>query len=251
MNLAIKDVRSPVEPNYVFDLLAIGDSKVAFSSWCFATVFNGRSVADFATLLALGSTSLGHARALYQHLVDYGYDYNHLERGRMVHEINSMQLFDQPPACWEDLMATILVAESAFWAISSGFVGGADSQIGMLMQKIEKERYFHVMYATGWIGAFDQEERERFRACLDRRTVVGRQWLGPVDTEDSTYQSGFRTLTNRRVHELFDSGLTSAYEALGTQPPQPAALPANWDRTRRRIGSVPDGLFRHMKPREL
>ncbi len=119
------------------------------------------------------------------------------------------------------------------------------------MQKIGKERYFHVMYAPGWIGAFDQEERGRFRDCLDRRAIAGRQWLGPVDAEDPTYRSWFRTTTNRQVHELFGSGLNDAYKALGAQPPQPAVLPADWDRMRRRIGSIPEGLFQHMKPREL
>jgi 1,2-phenylacetyl-CoA epoxidase catalytic subunit len=250
MSLPAQNRKSSVDPNYVSDLIILGDSKVAFSSWCFSTVFNGRGLADFAALLALGGTSLGHARAFYQHLVDYGYEYSFLERGRTASEINSLPVLDQPPSSWEDLMATILISENAMWAIASGFNGGKDVQIATLVRKIGQERYFHVLYAQGWLRAFSRDERLKFRECLDRRLEPARQWLGSPDAEDSTYLTGFRTTTNRQVHEKFDDSLTKIYAALDTSlPPRGADL--SWDRERRRDGVIPQGLFLKMKPREL
>ena len=242
---------SPVDPNYISDLIVLGDSKVAFSAWCFSTVFNGRGLADFASLLALGGTSLGHARAYYQHLVNYGYEYTFLERGRPASEINSMPVLDQPPACWEDMIATILVAENAMWAISSGFVGGKDLQISTLIRKVGQERYFHVLYAMGWLGAFENEEKRLFGECLIRRLNSVRQWLGPADIEDSTYAAGYRTTSNNSVHEKFEASMSKVYAVLDTPPPARYVEPEAWDRGRRRNGTVPDGLYRKMKPREL
>ena len=244
-------MQSHVDPNYISDLIVLGDSKVAFSAWCFSTVFNGRALADFASLLALGGTSLGHARAFFQHLVDYGYEYSFLERGRPASEINSIPVLDQPPACWEDMIATILVAENAMWAVASGFVGGKDQQISTLIRKIGQERYFHVLYAMGWLGAFDSEERGLFAECLSRRMNTARQWLGPADNEDSTFTTGYRTTSNNAVHEKFDSSMSKIYTAIELPLPGRYAEPGGWDRARRRKGTVPEGLYSKMKPREL
>lgn len=247
MNAIIED-STTADPNYVSDLLAVGDSKYALSAWCFTTVFNGRSVADFATLLALGGTSLGHARVLFQYLVNYGFDYERLERGRKSEDIHSMAVLDRPPQSWPDLLATIFAAEAAIKALTIGFLDGSDRQAGLLLKKIHQEQYFHQLYVKGWAKAFESEERAEFVRCLGVRAQAAAEWLGPVEEDDSTHLSGFRTTSNTDVHAFFDTELNSVGQLLDAAIDTPKRKISDaWDRQRRRAGAIPEGLFKHMR----
>ncbi|CCB66569.1 Phenylacetic acid catabolic protein [Hyphomicrobium sp. MC1] len=245
---AIIEESTTADPNYISDLLAVGDSKHALSAWCFTTVFNGRSVADFATLLALGGTSLGHARVLFQYLVNYGFDYDHLERGRRAEDIHAMAVLDRPPQSWPDLLAAIFAAEAAIKALTTGFLDGSDRQGGLLLKKIHQEQYFHQLYVKGWAEAFEAEEQAEFVSCLGARAALANEWIGPAEQDDSTHVSGLRKTSNKEVHALFNKELNGIYQLLEVAIELPKRKISDaWDRRRRRAGAIPDGLFQHMR----
>lgn len=223
----------------VDDVLAVADTRLVFGSWCLHVVFNGRAIADFVTLLAIGGTSLGHARAFYQYLVNHDFDYGHLENGRAAGEINGMAMLDAPPRSWADLMACILLVEKAVAAVSADMRSRADDKIRTLLRKTGQEAYFHGLYAEGWVNAFDDAEQADFAACLRERVVVARQWVACRDDGG----------TARVVFEdSIEEGVTGDY--LKAEHGE-IALPDGFDKRRRRQGVMPEKLYEIVRLKEL
>lgn len=131
-------------------LLAIADTKVVLGNWHIACLFNGKSLSDYAALLAMTGASFGHARGLYNYLSALGPSYTWLERGRGPEAIRSLGLLDEAPSHWQDFVVTLYLAEQATWICTSRFLNHTDHTLSTIARRIGEESYFHLKYATGW-----------------------------------------------------------------------------------------------------
>lgn len=227
------------------ELLAIADTKLVLGNWYAVCIMNGRSLPDFAALTAMTGVTFGHARALYQYLVNFGTDYATLERGRGPDDIRSMNLLDSPPRGWEDFLAATWLAEQATWAMLSGFLKCPDRVLAGLVEKIGQEIYFHLKYDTGWIRvvAADTASRAAFVAALAARLPAAVQWFGAGGT-DALHATGLRDLPIEKLRRAFEAEVA----AIGGVVHQPVEVPAappppGWRADARRAGGLPPRLY--------
>jgi ring-1,2-phenylacetyl-CoA epoxidase subunit PaaC len=236
------------------ELLCVADTKLVMGNWLAETVMNGRSLPDFAAMLGMCTTCYGQTRAIYQRLAGGQAAYAVLERGRGADEIRSMNLLDGPPQDWEDLVATIWLAERATWAMMSGFLGHPDPAVAALARKVGEEAYFHLKYAAGWfkVLADDPGPAGRLADALARRLPLAVDWFGPPADADPLRDGGQRDAAVAELRAQFESAVTADLKAAGLAggpaPDEPVTAadgdqPGPWQPASRRHGPLPAGLF--------
>lgn len=217
------------ESNVSDMLLCLADTKLVLGNVCIATVFNGRSIGDFATILAMAGTSLGTARSIYRMLEEHGYDYVYLERARGREEIAATDLLDSPPRSWAELMMTIYLTEAAGRVMAQRLVGDGDRRLAALVALMSKDGAFHESFALGWLKVLAEHERQDVIDALALRVPLALRWIcgGP---------------------DVLGGELTPSLDRLGAavalaMPTIPASNPPDWDSRRRRAGVVPASLW--------
>lgn len=220
-------------------LLRLADTKLVLGNICSVAVFNGRSIADFATVLAQAGMSLGAARSIYLLLEEYGYDYHALERGRGSADIASMDALDEAPASWSDLMVTINLVESALLAAGGLLSEVADRRVVTQVRQMNKDGAFHQAYSLGWIKVLSVHEASDVAGALVRRLPKVLRW---VAAHGPACSAAFEPALHR---------LASAVG--GPLNGDRAAVPPQWDEQRLRGAALPAGLWEivRLKDEEL
>lgn len=191
MNASLHAARPELERLLIDDLLAIADSKLVLGNWYAVCTHNGKSLPDYAALLAIGGASFGHARALYQYLGNFGLGYDFLERSRGAGDIRSMHLLDTPPKSWPDFIAGTFLAEQATWLLASGFLSHPDRALAGIARRIGEESYFHLKYASGWVRVFAAGDSKTFIDAIISRYPDAVGWFGSSG-DDSLHKAGVR-----------------------------------------------------------
>lgn len=209
-------------------LLCLADTKLVLANICIKTVFNGRSIGDFATLLAVAGTSLGTTRSIYRWLEGQGESYIRLERGRQADEIASSDLLDAPPTSWVDLMATIFIAEAATSAIAKSLKDRADAYLSNQLRMLDHDSAFHMTYALGWLKVSTEQDRAGLRASMRVRIPLAMRWV--------------RSCEERAV-DAFAASCQPLTDLSGDPFPEAAPKGVDWNSTLMRAKSLPDRLF--------
>ena len=202
MNASSHDARPELERLLIDDLLAIADTKLVLGNWYAVSVHNGKTLPDYAALLAIGGASFGHARALYQYLGNFGLGYSFLERGRLADDIRSMHLLDASPESWPDFISATFLAEQATWLLASGFLSHPDRALAGIVKRIGEESYFHLKYATGWAHVFATGDARPFTDALVSRYQDALGWFGTIE-DDELHQRGVRQSSLADLREAF------------------------------------------------
>jgi ring-1,2-phenylacetyl-CoA epoxidase subunit PaaC len=226
------------------DLIAVADTKLVLGNWFNLCVNNGRSLPDFAALLGMSATVLGHARSLYLYLVNFGHTYESLEQGRGPGEISSMNLLDAPPRSWEDFVASIYLAEQAAWMLISGFLKHPDRALAGLTEKIGQETYFHLKYANGWAAIFAESGGEAFVEALGARYPLALRWFGDT-SQDVLHEAGLRGVPLATLKQGFIDEVAKIVDIVGLdlELAPDVAQGDDWRPENRRNGPISERLY--------
>jgi 1,2-phenylacetyl-CoA epoxidase catalytic subunit len=209
-------------------VLRLADTKLVLANICATTVFNGRSVGDFATLLAITSTSLGATRALYRWLESQGQSYTMLERGRNADSIAAMDMLDAPPTSWTDLMVEIFLAEAATSAIAKTLTTHSDRLLANQAGIAGRDGAFHMAYCVGWLKIMVQDERAALTEAIAARMPLALRWVEHCDASVTT---------------AFVEACAPLAELSGSSLPTSAHTDTNWNAELARSHSLPAGLW--------
>ena len=219
MNMASGDTQT---------VLRLADTKLVLGNVCATSVFNGRSLGDFATLLAITGTSLGATRALYRWLESQGESYAWLERGRGPEGIASMDVMDAPPESWADLMVTVFVTEAATAAVAGRLADGGERLLANQASLVSRDSAFHMAYCIGWLKIMAEHEMASLQAAIATRMPLALRWVEQADVS---------------VLDDFLEACAPLAE-LAEQPLPPAApRPQQWDARLARPQALPAGLW--------
>ena len=240
------------------ELLCIADSEWALGHWYVKLIRNGRTITDFSSIAALAQDELGHARAMFRFLEDFFEIPEHeLEFSRGADKMHSMELLDEPPGNWGDMVLSCLLAEAAIECQAGSFEGGTLEVVSSMLARFSEENYFHRLYLQGWLGELSEAERGDFRSALEIKLPIVGAWLGiPSAREESLIEEGLRLRPASEAREVFLEGLgqrlSGEIEVAGGQLADwmNGSAPESWDARRRRSAgsSVPPGLFEFMVP---
>ncbi len=209
-------------------VLCLADTKLVLGNVCVATVFNGRSIGDFATLLAMASSAFGATRSLYRWLERDEVSYDWLERGRGADEIAAMDMLDAPPASWVDLMTTLGLAEAATSAVARSLAQRAEPTLANQLKKLERDSAFHIAYVVGWLKVSCEQGPQALRASVRTRFPLALRWLQGCES---------------RAVDAFLQACQPLAELVAEPWPDAAPRSGEWDAERARAGVLPQRLF--------
>ena len=240
------------------ELLCIADSEWALGHWYIKLVRNGRTITDFSSIAALAQDELGHARAMFRFLEDhFEIPEYELEFSRGADRVHSMELLDDPPKNWGDMVLSCLLAETALEYQAGSFEGGSLEVVSSMLSRFSEENYFHRLYLQGWLGELSEAERMDFRSALENKLPMVGAWLGiPSEGEETLIEEGLRLRPSAQTREAFIEGLgqrlSGEIDVAGGQLADwvSASAPESWDARRRRTSgsAMPPGLFEFMVP---
>lgn len=129
----------------------------------------------------------GHGRLLYALLKDFGDDVEQLEHGRAPAEYRNLELLDDAPASWPDLVVVNALVDAA---VSVQLEALRESEHAPLRQRVGKildEEEFHAAHGTAWlkrIAAASTDAKQLLATAIERALPVILRWFGPGPAGD-------------------------------------------------------------------
>jgi len=173
---------------------------------------------------SISQDELGHARALYQLLVDVvadGRDEDALAYDRAPDEYRHARLLDHPRGDWADTIARRfyyeLADEARLASIGPGYRPLAD-----LVEKLRREERYHRLHVLAWIDRLAKggpEARGRLEAALLGHGLDAPTVFTPLDGEATLLEAGILTRSLAQAEAAWRADLTTVMVPLGLALP--------------------------------
>ena len=124
----------------------------------------------------------GHGRLLYALLKDFGDDVEKLEHGREPSEYRNIELLDDSPATWPELVVVNALVDTAVTIQLEALRESSHTPLRQRVSKILDEEEFHAAHGAAWLkrlASASTEGRQQIRAAMDRAIPVLLRWFGP------------------------------------------------------------------------
>ena len=124
----------------------------------------------------------GHGRLLYSLLKEFGDDPEQIEHGREAADYRNIELLDDAPKTWIDLVVINALVDAAVSVQLEALRESSHTPLRQRVGKILDEEEFHAQHGAAWmkrIANASAEARELLRDSLDRVLPVVLRWFGP------------------------------------------------------------------------
>ena len=173
---------------------------------------------------SISQDELGHARALYQLLVDVaadGRDEDALAYDREPHEYRHARLLDHPRGDWADTIARRVFYELADEARLAS-IGPGYRPLTDLVEKLRREERYHRMHVLAWLDRLaggGPEPRRRLEAALLAHGLDAPTVFTPLDGEADLLEAGILTRSVAAAEAAWRADLTTVMVPLGLALP--------------------------------
>jgi ring-1,2-phenylacetyl-CoA epoxidase subunit PaaC len=181
---------------------------------------------------SIAQDELGHARALYQLLVDVlddGRDEDTLAYDREPEEYRHARLLDHGRGDWSDTIARRflyeLADEARLASIGTGYRPLAD-----LVEKLRREERYHRLHVLAWIDRLARggaEARGRIEAALVAQEIDAVTVFTPLEGEAALLESGILTRSMADAEAAWRADLTTILVPLELSLPPRIPLTPN------------------------
>ena len=124
----------------------------------------------------------GHGRLLYALLKEFGDDVDSLEHGREAAEYRNIELLDESPQSWPELVIVNALVDTALSVQLDALRESEHMPLRQRVGKILDEEDFHAQHGAAWlrrIVSASPDGKEQIRSALDRVLPVLLRWFGP------------------------------------------------------------------------
>ena len=224
--------------------VALGELLLTMADDEFVSGFTDSEWTGIAPLLeedvaisSIAQDELGHARALYQLLVDVvddGRDEDALAYDREPDEYRHARLLDHARGDWADTIARRFLYELADEARLAS-IGPGYRPLADLVAKLRREERYHRMHVLAWIDRLargGRESRSRIEAALVAQEIDAPTVFTPLESEGALLDAGILTRSMADAEAAWRADLTTILVPLELSMPP-------------RIPLTPDGRREH------
>ena len=149
-------------------ILVLADSKHMLGTRYAEWILGAPELEAGIACASMAQDEWGHGRLLYALLKDFGDDPEHIEHGREPAEYRSIEILDQPPRSWPEVIVINALVDTA---LTIQLEALSDSDHAPLKQRVGKvldEEVFHAQHGNAWLKRLAAATPEvwRFRLCL-------------------------------------------------------------------------------------
>jgi ring-1,2-phenylacetyl-CoA epoxidase subunit PaaC len=163
-------------------ILALADTKrllgMRYAEW----ILGAPALEAGIACASMAQDEWGHGRLLYALLKEFGDDVEKLEHGREPHEYRNLELLDQSPASWPELVVINALADTAVSVVLDALRDSTHTPLRQRVGKILDEEQFHAAHGAAWlkrIAASSPEARDLLAQAVTRALPVILRWFGP------------------------------------------------------------------------
>jgi ring-1,2-phenylacetyl-CoA epoxidase subunit PaaC len=163
-------------------ILVLADSKrvlgMRYGNW----MLGAPEIEAGIACASMAQDEWGHARLLYALLKEFGEDVDRLEHGREADEYRSIEVLDQEPASWPELVAVNAFVDTALTLQLEALAGSSYAPLRQRVQKLIEEEAFHAAHGAAWvrrIAGAGAEAHEAMHAAAAAVLPHVMRWFGP------------------------------------------------------------------------
>jgi ring-1,2-phenylacetyl-CoA epoxidase subunit PaaC len=190
-------------------ILVLADSKrllgMRYAEW----ILGAPALEAGIACASMAQDEWGHGRLLYALLKDFGDDVEQLEHGREPGDYRNIELLDDAPAGWPDLVIINALVDTALSVQLDALRTAEHAPLRQRVGKILDEEEFHAAHGAAWlkrIAGASAETKQLVQQAVDRTLPVILRWFGPQgDDARMTFLQRVRPL-------LENAGITVASE---------------------------------------
>lgn len=122
----------------------------------------------------------GHGRLLYSLLKDFGDDVERLEHGREPHEYRNMEVLDEAPTSWPELVVINALADTALSVQLEALREAEHAPLRQRVGKILDEEEFHAAHGVAWLkrlATASPESKQLVREAVQRALPNLLRWF--------------------------------------------------------------------------
>jgi ring-1,2-phenylacetyl-CoA epoxidase subunit PaaC len=124
----------------------------------------------------------GHSRLLYSLTKEFGDDPEQLEHGREAGDYRNIEVLDEAPQTWIDLVVVNALVDAAVSVQLEALRASSHTPLRQRVGKILDEEEFHAQHGAAWmrrITTASPEARDMVTAALNGVLPVVLRWFGP------------------------------------------------------------------------
>jgi ring-1,2-phenylacetyl-CoA epoxidase subunit PaaC len=149
----------------------------------------------------------GHGRLLYALLKEFGDDVEKLEHGRQPADYRNIELLDDSPSSWPELVVINALVDSAVTVQLEALRESSHTPLRQRVGKILDEEEFHAAHGAAWlkrIATSSPEGKQQIRDALDLALPVLLRWFGPDgDRTRSLLENGVMNANGTELRTRF------------------------------------------------
>ena len=210
-------------------ILVLADSKRLLGTRYAEWILGAPELEAGIACASMAQDEWGHGRLLYALLKDFGDDVEKLEHAREANEYRSMEVLDQEPESWPEVVVLNGLADMALTIQLEALREAEYAPLRQRVGKLLDEEIFHAQHGAAWLKRLAAASSEAKQQVTDATKVALPsilRWFGPGAEGDS-------------LREQFLQRISPALAAMSLTAPTPDF--SNFDATTRRsTGSSPD-----------
>jgi ring-1,2-phenylacetyl-CoA epoxidase subunit PaaC len=178
------DLQPPVRDAVRDLILVLADSKrllgMRYGQW----ILGAPELEAGIACASMAQDEWGHGRLLYALLRDFGDDTDRIEHGREAGEYCSIDVLDDEPESWPELVAVNALVDTALTVQLEALSHAAYVPLRQRVQKLVEEETFHEAHGAAWMrrmAAAGGDAAAAIRAATQRTLPGVLRWFGPDD----------------------------------------------------------------------
>lgn len=162
----------------------------------------------------------GHARLLYSLLKEFGDDVDGLEHGREPGDYRNLEVLDESPASWPDVVALMALVDRALSVQFEALRGSSHDPLRQRVEKLLEEESFHTAHGIAWfqrLAGGTEASRSALRQAVEAVMVPVLRWFGGSERDRPLLGSGVVTAGGSELRRRFLDQVGPLLEAVGLE----------------------------------
>ena len=163
-------------------ILVLADSKRMLGTRYAEWILGAPELEAGIACASMAQDEWGHGRLLYALLKDFGDDPEHIEHGREPAEYRNIEILDQAPRSWPEVIVINALVDTALSVQLDALRETDHAPLKQRVGKILDEEVFHAQHGAAWLkrlATAAPEAREEVGAAARSALPVILRWFGP------------------------------------------------------------------------
>jgi len=225
-------------------ILVLADSKRLLGTRYAEWILGAPELEAGIACASMAQDEWGHGRLLFALLKEFGDDVEVLEHGREASEYRNIEVLDQAPASWPEVIVLNALVDAALTVQLEALRESSHVPLKQRVAKLLDEETFHAQHGAAWLRRLAKASPE---ACSQVKHATSKalpaimRWFGPdTGRNRDILDAGIANAAGAELRKRFAERVKSLLDIVQEPPPAEPDFTDFDDVTRRTRDTAPD-----------